>query len=70
MSSKTDIIPVTSSIREYLKEVLMKGKDKFIKIFNEDYFELAINDLQKENIKMQNYLTPIVSICYILNKIN
>jgi hypothetical protein len=57
-------------IREYLKEVLMKGKDKFIKIFNEDYFELAINDLQKENIKMQNYLTPIVSICYILNKIN
>ena len=57
-------------IREYLKEILMKGKDKFIKIFNEDYFELAINDLQKENIKMQNYLTPIVSICYILNKIN
>ena len=57
-------------IREYLKEVLMKGKDKFIKIFNEDYFELAINDLQKENIKMQNYLTPIVSICHILNKIN
>ena len=57
-------------IREYLKEVLEKGKDKFIKIFNEDYFELAINDLQKENIKMQNYLTPIVSICYILNKIN
>ena len=57
-------------IREYLKEVLAKGKDKFIKIFNEDYFELAINDLQKENINMQNYLTPIVSICYILNKIN
>ena len=56
-------------IREYLKEILMKGKDKFIKIFNEDYFELAINDLQKENINMQNYLTPIVSICYILNKI-
>ena len=57
-------------IREYLKKVLMEAKDKFIKIFNEDYFELAMKDLEKENILLQNYLTPIVSICYILNKLN
>jgi hypothetical protein len=57
-------------IREYLKKVLMEAKDKFIKIFNEDYFELAMKDLEKENILLQNYLTPIVSICYVLNKLN
>lgn len=57
-------------MREYLKNVLMEGKEKFIKIFNQDYFDLAMKDLEKENIKMQNYLTPIVSICYYLNKLN
>ena len=57
-------------IREYLHEILKEGKDKFIKIFCKEYYELAIKDLQKDNIKMQNYLTPIVSICLILNKLN
>ena len=56
-------------IRERLEDILNKGEKKFVKIFNKDYFELALKALKEESIKMQNYLTPIVSICLILNKL-
>ena len=57
------------NIRNALEKRLREGEEDFINIFGKEYFDLALRDLKKENIKMQNYLTPIVSICSILNKI-
>ena len=57
-------------IRNVLEKRLKDGKERFINIFGKEYYDLAIRDFNKENIKMQNYFTPIVSICSILNKLN
>ena len=56
-------------IRNVLEKRLKEGEEEFVNIFGKEYFELAIRDFKKENIKMQNYFTPIVSICSILNKL-
>ena len=56
-------------IRNELEKRLKDGEKEFVKIFGKDYFDLAVRDFKKENIKMQNYFTPIVSICSILNKL-
>ena len=64
-----EIIFKNDKIRNALKKRLEDGEEEFIKIFGKDYFELAIRDFKKENIKMQNYFTPIVSICSILSKL-
>ena len=57
-------------IKKILEKRLKDAENTFVDIFGKEYFDLAIRDLNKENIKMQNYMTPIVSICSILNKIN
>ena len=56
-------------VRNILEKRLKEGEEQFVNIFGKEYFELAMRDFKKENIKMQNYLTPIVSICFILNKL-
>ena len=66
---ETETIYEEENIRKVLEKRLEDGKEEFIKIFGKEYFELAIRDFKKENIKMQNYFTPIVSICSILNKL-
>ena len=57
-------------IRNVLEKRLKNGEEQFVNIFGKEYYDLAIRDFNKENIKMQNYFTPIVSICSILNKLN
>lgn len=57
-------------VRNILEKRLKNAEKKFTEIFGKDYFDLAMRDLKNENIKLQNYLTPIVSICSILNKLN
>ena len=54
-------------IRNVLEKRLKEGEEEFVNIFGKEYFELAVRDFKKENIKMQNYFTPIVSICSIIN---
>ena len=58
------------NVRKILEKRLDDAEKQFVNLFGKEYFELAKRDLKKENIKMQNYLTPIVSICSVLNKIN
>ena len=64
-----NIIFKEEKVRNVLEKRLKEGEEEFVKIFGKQYFELAVRDFKKENIKMQNYLTPIVSICFILSKI-
>ena len=58
------------NVRNILERRLKNAENEFINIFGKEYYELAIRDFKKKNIKMQNYLTPIISICSILNKLN
>ena len=57
-------------IRNILEKRLKDAEKQFVNIFGKEYFDLAMRDLKKENIKNQNYMTPIVSICSILNMLN
>ena len=59
-----------NDVREVLKQRLLAAESKFTAEFCKEYFELAMRDLKNDNIRLQNYLTPIVSICSILNKLN
>ena len=57
------------NIRKILEKRLKEEEKQFINIFGKEYFDLAMRDLKSENIKMQNYMTPVVSICSILRKL-
>lgn len=57
------------NIRLELEKRLKKSEKKFVEIFGKEYFDLGFKDLSRTNIKMQNYMTPIVSICNILDKL-
>ena len=74
LTDKNKIIYKENFPKEKVRIILEKRLDdaerQFVNIFGKEYFELAKRDLKKENISMQNYLTPIVSICSVLNKIN
>jgi hypothetical protein len=58
------------NVRKILEERLKKAENEFVNIFGKEYFQLGMNDLKLANISMQNYLTPIVSICSVLNLLN
>ena len=49
---------------------MKESEEQFVNIFGKEYFGLALNDLKKESIKMQNFMTPIVAICSILKRLN
>ena len=74
LTDKNKIIYKENFPKENVRKILEKRLDdaerQFVNIFGKEYFELAKRDLKNENISMQNYLTPIVSICSVLNKIN
>ena len=74
LTDKNKIIYKENFAKENVRKILEKRMDdaerQFVNIFGKEYFELAKRDLKKENISMQNYLTPVVSICSVLNKIN
>ena len=74
LTDKNKIIYKENFPKENVRKILEKRLDdaerQFVNIFGKEYFELAKRDLKKENISMQNYLTPIVYICSVLNKIN
>ena len=74
LTDKNKIIYKENFPKEKVRIILEKRLDdaerQFVNIFGKEYFELAKRDLKKENISMQNYLTPIVYICSVLNKIN
>ena len=57
-------------IKKVLEKRLKEAEEQFVNIFGKEYFELALNDLKNNSIKMQNFMTPIVSICSILKKLN
>ena len=73
LTDKKKIIYNTNFLIEKVKEILEKrlkdNEEQFVKIFGKEYLELGLRDLKKENIRMQNYMTPIVAICSILNKL-
>ena len=57
-------------IKKVLEKRLKESEEQFVNLFGKEYFEFALNDLKKESIKMQNFMTPIVAICSILKRLN